>query len=185
MSYWDYIPICVAVVAVLYYIWTQQKVVGEPEEWEPPEGTFVAQADVLAYGPMMSEADRQELVQYFAGQAYDWQTSKYSNQNNLLGVMAGHFAQVGGMAAEYCENLLDVHTNNERLVDEIAHVIRTVDDIANTLQRVIEEVDRDGAVDLEGELWQTEDMEDLKLSMDHYVFMWEKLAQAGLRSEDY
>ena len=183
MSYWDYLPYCIAVAAVLYYLWTQKD--NTAIVMDPPnlEFGYPQPAHVLRYEgeELITESTRKELVHYFAKTAYDWHASKWKDQQNLLGHLSRQFVEICGMAADYCENLLREMTNNEALRVQIDVKIRMIDEIATEVLRVIEDVRLDGGVDLEGELWATDDLKDLEMARDHYNFIWDELARAGLR----
>jgi len=186
MSYWDYLPYCIAVAAVLYYLWTQKD---KAIVMDPPnlEFGYPQPAHVLRYEgeELITESTRKELVAYFAKTAYDWHASKYKNQQNLLGHLSRQFVEICSMAADYCENLLREMTNNEALRVQIDIKIRIIDEIGTELHRVIEDVRLDGGVDLEGEIWTTDDLDDLEHAMTSYNYMWDQLARAGLRLKDY
>ena len=79
MSYWDYLPYCIAVAAVLYYLWTQKD--NTAIVMDPPnlEFGYPQPAHVLRYEgeELITESTRKELVHYFAKTAYEWHASKW------------------------------------------------------------------------------------------------------------
>ena len=104
----EYYIWAVLLVAVLYAMYQSQSKTDKTEEaivMDAPnlEFGYPQPADVLAYEgeTLVTENDRQELLQYFAKQAYDWHKGYFIKRNDLLGHFSRNFVELAGMAGEY------------------------------------------------------------------------------------